>query len=414
MNASCEALVLDAAPLINEPVAVLEKRASLFYTTPSVFAEIRDAEARRKLDLWGDKLTVRQPSKTSREAVELASKESGDYSVLSAADIGLIALCYEITCEKNDGNVPKITFSKTPKVKQAIDDQAEKDTESADQTEKLDVSTLEIDDSTLATDDFTSATDNNESNLSESDGWSTVQTKGRKSSNRKPRSAPDSDRWITPDNIASIHEDDSEIVETTAADYVRVCLSTGDFAVQNVAMRMHLQLMNIGTGKLIRTIRSYRLRCHACFKLVPPSNNTKNQKFCPSCGGATLTRVTVSTSAETGELQVHLKANFQWSNRGNKYSMPNPLSVKSRKKGTITNDIYVRADQKEYLKAVKDHDWQERHHQKQLEEWFGDAGSAVDVGNTPFAINSSSRSSNSAGVRVGLGRHANRPNPHKN
>jgi hypothetical protein len=54
---------------------------------------------------------------------------------------------------------------------------------------------------------------------------------------------------------------------------------------------------------------------------------TKNMalKFCPSCGGNTLLRTSTSTNAN-GEVQIHLKKNMQWTNRGTKVLPPAYLS----------------------------------------------------------------------------------------
>jgi RNA-binding protein NOB1 len=85
-----------------------------------------------------------------------------------------------------------------------------------------------------------------------------------------------------------------------------------------------------------------------------------SKQFCPRCGQATLTRVTVSTSQSTGEFVVHLKKNMQWNNRGNKYSIPKAVAgaanykVKGGGKGGWGNELILSEDQKEYSKAVTD------------------------------------------------------------
>jgi RNA-binding protein NOB1 len=98
---------------------------------------------------------------------------------------------------------------------------------------------------------------------------------------------------------------------------------TGDYAMQNVALQMGLNLVSMEGGG-VRQVKTWVLRCHGCFtyRLFPPVSNrsiTKKMdlKFCPACGGNTLLRTSTSTSAK-GEVRIHLKKNMQWTNRGTK------------------------------------------------------------------------------------------------
>ena len=81
-----------------------------------------------------------------------------------------------------------------------------------------------------------------------------------------------------------------------------------------------------------------------------------SKRFCPSCGGPTLLRTAVTISAPItpgGEatMQVHLKKNFQWRNRGTKYSIPAPKPGTSK---TGSGDgLILREDQTEWIKAEK-------------------------------------------------------------
>lgn len=78
----------------------------------------------------------------------------------------------------------------------------------------------------------------------------------------------DAGEWITPSNV-SVHRSrdlghlpeggHASLKEITAA-----CM-TGDFAVQNVLLAMGLGLVGEG-GKRISKVKSWVLRCHACFK----------------------------------------------------------------------------------------------------------------------------------------------------
>lgn len=74
--------------------------------------------------------------------------------------------------------------------------------------------------------------------------------------------------------------------------------------------------------------------------------NDLEKKFCPKCGNSTLQRVSCSTNTK-GEIKYHLKKNFQYRLRGTKYDIPPP------KGGRKTNNIVLREDQREYMKATQ-------------------------------------------------------------
>jgi len=80
--------------------------------------------------------------------------------------------------------------------------------------------------------------------------------------------------WITPQN-AGIHKsraldllpDNQAKGKGRKKDVKEIgagCM-TADFAMQNVLLQMHLDLVSID-GKRIQKVRNYVLRCHACFK----------------------------------------------------------------------------------------------------------------------------------------------------
>jgi len=113
---------------------------------------------------------------------------------------------------------------------------------------------------------------------------------------------------------------------------MKAACMTGDFAMQNVALQMGLNLISTD-GLGVRQVKTWILRCHGCFTLVTLSGllrltfrTTKKMhlKFCPACGGETLLRTSTSTSAN-GEVKIHLKKNMQWTNRGTKVVYLNKL-----------------------------------------------------------------------------------------
>jgi RNA-binding protein NOB1 len=84
--------------------------------------------------------------------------------------------------------------------------------------------------------------------------------------------------WITPANVNRFKARDLGLAlpETSAARgnnlqpkkpraVMKSACMTSDFAVQNVLLQMGLNLVG-GEGRRIRSVRSWVLRCHACFK----------------------------------------------------------------------------------------------------------------------------------------------------
>ncbi|KAI8073242.1 Nin one binding Zn-ribbon like-domain-containing protein [Gongronella butleri] len=120
---------------------------------------------------------------------------------------------------------------------------------------------------------------------------------------------------------------------------MNVACMTNDFAMQNVLLQMNMNLVSTG-GHRITKIKNWVLRCHGCFSVT----SDMERKFCPKCGGATLTRVSCSTNSN-GTVRYHLKHGHSYNLRGTVFSMPNP------KGGRVHNNIVLREDQREYVKA---------------------------------------------------------------
>lgn len=174
--------------------------------------------------------------------------------------------------------------------------------------------------------------------------------------------------WITPANV-SIHKSQAlNLIPSKGAAKKQVvtgCMTT-DFAMQNVLLHMGLNLVGVD-GKKIDKVKTWVLRCHACFKYVlqrsgPFTDLTcrfrlckdSSKKFCPSCGNPTLIRASVTmTASDTGAptTQVHLKKNFQYKTRGTIYSIPSPKPG-SAKTGS-GEGLILREDQNAWMLAQK-------------------------------------------------------------
>jgi RNA-binding protein NOB1 len=99
-------LILDTGPLIKNAVSIstIINSAEEIFTTPAIISEIRDAATRSRVETTlMPFLKIRNPSPASYDAVVAFSKKTGDFSVLSRQDLGILALAYEVHCERNGG-----------------------------------------------------------------------------------------------------------------------------------------------------------------------------------------------------------------------------------------------------------------------------------------------------------------------
>lgn len=378
-----DALILDAAPLITQSASTLQHFASSFYTTPGVHAELKDENSRNQLLLWADNLVVRHPKQASIDKVSHFARLTGDYSVLSLNDIHIIALAYEIECEKVGDKILRKypgeklenehkehshrkfeSKEKTDEPEQEAEDddgftvvkkknkatrkqwrqkwqaekaqaQASRESESRAENESQDLENneshvTEVQQTENAqVEDTPAESDNVEQIANELEEASLEETSLQEEYNEDD----DDGDWITPENLQEeILKDNNESVQDTQEDEtIPVAFSSGDFACQNVAMQLGLRLMNYTSGKQIRRVRNYMYRCHACFTMVPMPKSGQPKHFCPKCGGNTLIRCAVSIDNVTGKVTPHLKANFQWITKGQVYLLASPLSKNSQK-----------------------------------------------------------------------------------
>lgn len=100
-------IVLDAGPIIKNtpPLSTLLSQCEEIITTPSVVSEIRDPDARARVEaLYLPFLKQRTPTPNSFNVISEFARKTGDRSVLSRNDIEVLALAYEIECERNGGD----------------------------------------------------------------------------------------------------------------------------------------------------------------------------------------------------------------------------------------------------------------------------------------------------------------------
>ncbi|WEW56045.1 20S-pre-rRNA D-site endonuclease nob1 [Emydomyces testavorans] len=378
------AIILDAGPLIKNvpPISTLLAQSHALLTTPAVISEIRDPDARQRIEtLYLPFLEQRSPKPQSLKFVSEFARKTGDRQVLSQTDLEILALAYEVECERNGGDW---RLRKTPGQKRINGVPPSKEQERKPVAEQGD-GHEEIEDAgrrkevipgdTLVDDvskslEVVTIDDQKEHGEKRADGDLPV---GNSSSSPEVMTAPEGDcdgseensqngasdsdeGWITPSNIKKCQARDAAKAAATAeTKTMQVATITTDFAMQNVLLQMNLNILSTDTLQRIRRLKSYILRCHGCFF----TTREMTKQFCPRCGQPTLTRVSCSTTADGG-FKIHLKKNMQWNIRGNKFSIPKPVAGTSNGKwkgegggkGGWGTELILAPDQKEYVRAV--------------------------------------------------------------
>ncbi|KAH8202090.1 hypothetical protein TruAng_003758 [Truncatella angustata] len=390
------ALIIDTGPLIKNdpPVSTLLAQAEELYTLPSILPEIKDVETRRRVETQLlPFLKLRSPKPESVKFVQDFARRTGDLEVLSRPDLHLIALAYELECERNGGDWrlrkepnQKRTNGKSPA--QLAKEEAEgkqQETTSDNNNNDQDTGLLKpaelsgetprggteqveaparspVDEATEAT----QATESTEPAVSQEAVTHQLDTltlgpekditpeeiQPEQTEETAPDDDEDEDGWITPSNLKKHQDKDQQSApEQPIQKVLQVALLTSDYAMQNVLLRINLNLVSPSMARITR-VKTWVQRCHGCFQIT----RNMSKQFCPTCGQATLTRVSCSTD-QSGNFQVYLKKNFQYNNRGAVYSVPKPThgtsNGKYRGQGGGKNgwgrDLILAEDQKEYV-----------------------------------------------------------------
>ncbi|EME42810.1 hypothetical protein DOTSEDRAFT_53814 [Dothistroma septosporum NZE10] len=433
-------VVLDTGAIIkNEPaVSTLLSQAETLVTVPAIISEIKDAATRSRVETTLKPfLTIRSPNPNSIKFVTDFARRTGDLAVLSKADIQIIALTYEIECERNGGDwrlrrVPgqkgvngappsraeakaessaDLTTDAVPKVEIKPEDEPadasiavpEQNNEGNDQEAAIGRSSDEGAESTSPYDSVAQVTSSLETTvLDPEDDRSQEKAESKVDlalSSTEDQAVSDtdsdSDGWITPSNLKKKQAADvgASTVQTPEPKTMQVAVLTSDFAMQNVILQINLNLLSPSMTR-IKQLRTYVLRCHACFCV----HKDLSKQFCSRCGQPSLTRVSCSTSAN-GEFKLHLKKNMQWNTRGDRYSIPKPVHgstngrIHGGGKGGWGNELILAEDQKEYARASA---VEKRHKERSL----------MDEDYLP-SILTGDRNRAGGRTRVGAGRNVN-------
>lgn len=426
-------IILDAGPIIqnNPSVSTCLAQSECLMTVPSVLNEIKDSKTRDRVETTLIPfLTLRSPSPSSLKFVSGFARRTGDLSVLSQTDLEILALAYELECSLNGGDwrlrrepgqkqpngeppetlpgeqevtlakssqpLPSVTESK-PKAFGATSDVIPA---AAEISEGVPETRPKQDEIPLALEKLSLQGEEGPIPIPENDISSQIDLDHSHISQQVEESdESDSEGWITPSNFKKHQaaESNAALTPTKQEAVMKVATVTTDFAMQNVLLQIGLNLVSPSLQR-IRNVRTYILRCHACFEKVKDTS----KQFCPRCGKPSLTRVTCSTNA-SGEFRLHLKKNMQWNHRGDRYSIPKPVSGsangkvangKGGGKGGWGQSLILAEDQKEFQKAINDGNRK------------GKGTDIMDVDYLPSILTGERRQSGQR-PRVGAGRNVN-------
>ncbi|KAJ5536563.1 D-site 20S pre-rRNA nuclease [Penicillium frequentans] len=380
---SIHTIVLDAGPILKNtpPLSTLLGQCEELITTPSVVAEIRDPDARLRVEtLYLPFLKQRSPTPKSFNVISEFARKTGDRSVLSRTDIEVLALAYEIECERNGGDwrlrsVPgqKRVNGKPPvkeeeKVEGAEANGVDAVTEGAEGAQEI-TATETVEEPK----EEESAPSQVDAPTSEDVAEPAAEEDAPEEDQDEEDDAADSDggEWITPSNYKKrLARDDAGANSAPETKTMQVATMTTDFACQNVLLQMNLNLLSTTTLQRVQHLKTFIKRCHACFS----TTKEMNKQFCPRCGKDTLTRVSCTTTAN-GQFTMHLKKNMQWNNRGNVFSVPKPTHGSSNGKwkgGGGKNgwgrELILAEDQKEYTRSTAEEERRQRRERDLMDE----------------------------------------------
>ncbi|KXJ11315.1 RNA-binding protein NOB1 [Exaiptasia diaphana] len=375
-------LVVDSAGFIkNIELQSLGKR---IYTLQEVVQEIKDITTRQRLAVLPYEITFKQPSTEAIKAVTDFSKLTGDFKVLSAVDLRVLALTYQLEKEfcgtdhlkTKPANVVKFSKGKTMnKIPGFYVEKAQTDTTAAQNDEEMSEARASTEDCNTdedpVGDDSGKTLEEEIDEISDLPGCSISEyTHAMASSSSLQNSSrvqeptqlqaigdaeqmdvqeidnrtddpgddegfveEDEDGWITPQNIQAIRDEMGDLgLDAVPADVEVGCLTT-DFAMQNVLIQMGLHVVSVD-GMLIREAKSYALKCYACFRVT----HQMEKGFCPWCGNKTLSRVSISID-ENGVTRYNVTSRKRPFNiRGKKYPLPLPQGGRSGENPVLVED----------------------------------------------------------------------------
>lgn len=220
----------------------------------------------------------------SATTVTAFARKTGDIAVLSAADIRVLALCLTLELEENGHwrvrDTPGQVLTGPPKPDES-EEKKDEDMDLAEKVEQLEVKEEEPVASTSAAVVEEPVVEEPAVEQEEAKEEAPIEAEAEveeinaedeeDDGNDSDSSTGSGGDWITPDNVTAQKVKDLGLfappsdVTKPPKSVMKSAVLTGDFAMQNVALQMGLNVLGSG-GKRVREVRTWILRCHACYK----------------------------------------------------------------------------------------------------------------------------------------------------
>ncbi|XP_068622504.1 RNA-binding protein NOB1 [Battus philenor] len=373
MSKKIKHLIVDTTAFIK--AENLSSIAENVYTVQEVIDEITNDRQRRKLVVVPYDINVKDVFTENIKFITDFSKKTGDYTSLSATDIKVMALTYQIEKEKvgTEHLKSEPTMQKTIKVGGLTGFKLHPEDNKQEVPEKeINKSTgNEINEETKLTQENNESigkekcvTDNDNDNINEdcdddlaeniaeqiknmdlkddseandlmvkiSDDESDEESEDESESG-EDESESDEEEWITPSNLAQ-KKKDMEMGKFEEKNVEVACI-TSDFAMQNVLKQIGLNVTAID-GRIIRHLRTFIFRCTTCFK----TTSVMTKLFCSKCGHATLKKVSVSVD-DDGNQHIYINGRKPLTARGKRFSLPTPRGGQHFQYPILTEDQHI-------------------------------------------------------------------------
>ncbi|XP_075979511.1 RNA-binding protein NOB1 [Anticarsia gemmatalis] len=367
MSKNIKHLVVDTTAFIK--AAALQDIAENVYTIQEVIDEITNDRQRKKLVVLPYDLIVKDVFTENIKFITEFSKKTGDYPSLSATDIKVMALTYQLEKEKIGTEHLKTepTMNKIVKVT-GLAGHNSNPSENIEETSDVNQETGEVNTAVKGQEEINTKQDNSqpelntetgevqnsqENNNSDEDDDNIVEqiknmdlkdeqvddliVKVSDEEDEESESEEDTDsdggEWITPGNLAN-KKKEMELGEFEEKSVEVACI-TSDFAMQNVLKQIGMNVTSID-GRIIRQLRTFIFRCTTCFK----TTSVMTKLFCPKCGHSTLKKVGVSID-DDGNQHIHINGRKPLTARGKKFSLPTPRGGQHFQYPILTEDQHI-------------------------------------------------------------------------
>jgi len=366
-----QCLIADSAAFLRN--ADLQNLSHRVFTVKEVISEIRDSATKQRLAVLPYEIIFRTPSTESLHVVTEFAKKTGDYKALSAVDLRVLALTYQLEKEFGDPENIKTEHEKKPAVVEKrrvrsdkeisgffVETRIQKSEDGTNDAEgeegRHEIVDVEMESSNVVEKGDELISNEEELSLKENtgEGIGSIQDETEESVNvekdavgEEEEEDEDEGGWITPQNLEKVNQTfgTTGTVKIKDSQIKCACLTT-DFAMQNVLIQMGLNVLSV-EGRLIKQARSYIQKCFGCYK----ETHDMTRVFCAGCGNKTLKRVAVSIG-EDGAMHYHYPQRQRNPNiRGTKFSIPTP------KGGRHVDSIVLCEDQptgKNFLPKTRD------------------------------------------------------------